>query len=332
MSNYIPLDKPIALTEQVWSDEITPIVSIFNWVYNHKDFIRESIESILMQKTTFPVEIIIHDDASNDGTKEIIVEYQEKYPHLFRNILHEENQWSQGNSVMTPLFTAPNAKYIALTHGDDYWTDPYKLQKQVDFLEANPDVAVTYHDSIKININNAVIAETEVGFENRKDFNNLELQKGAWLSTRTMCFRNTLTIPNQFEKVLNGDTFLTALIGEIGHGKYMSDIKPAVYRIHDEGIWSSISSFKKTINKYKTFEQLQEYFASNGKKEIAEYYKQQFLIYLMRAFYQASKTGTFGEMNVLLIKNLKKQQYTWAMSSEVFKIYTWGILRKIFKK
>ncbi len=309
-----------------------PLLTIACPSYNHEKYIKQTLDSFLMQKTTFKYEILIHDDASTDNTTKIIKDYVRLYPEIIKAVIQSKNQHSKGIKNAEIILPLIKTKYIALCEGDDYWTDPYKLQKQVDFLEANPDVAVTYHDSIKININNAVIAETEVGFENRKDFNNLELQKGAWLSTRTMCFRNTLNIPNQFEKVLNGDTFLTALIGEIGHGKYMSDIKPAVYRIHDEGIWSSISSLKKTTNKYKTFELMHDYFAGNGKKEIADYYKQQFLIYLMRAFYQASKTGTFVEMNVLLINNLKKQQYTWAMSSEVFKIYTWGILRKIFKK
>jgi glycosyltransferase involved in cell wall biosynthesis len=309
-----------------------PAVSICCVTYNHERYIRQCLDGFVLQKTNFPFEVLVHEDASLDSTASIVKEYELNYPQLFRCVYQSENQFLKQNTLVNILFKMAKGKYIALCEGDDYWTDPYKLQKQVDFLEANPDVAVTYHDSIKININNAVIAETEVGFENRKDFTNTELQKGAWLSTRTMCFRNTLTIPNQFEKVLNGDTFLTALMGEIGHGKYMPDIKPAVYRIHDEGIWSSISSLKKTTNKYKTFELMHDYFAGNGKKEIADYYKQQVLTYLMRAFYQASKTGTFVEMNVLLINNLKKQQYTWAMSSEVFKIYTWGILRKIFKK
>jgi glycosyltransferase involved in cell wall biosynthesis len=222
-------------------------------------------------------------------------------------------------------------KYIALCEGDDYWTDPYKLQKQFDFLEENPHVAITYHDSLKMNIHNEVISETEVGFENRKDFTNLELQKGAWLSTRTMCFRNKLLIPKQFEKTFNGDTFLIALIGEIGHGKYMSDIKPAVYRVHGSGIWSSISNLKKTTNKYQTFEQLHHYFAENNKIEIAEYYKQQYFVYILRALYQASHAGTFSEMNLLMLYNIKKQKYTWASISEIVKIYTWGILRKLFK-
>jgi glycosyltransferase involved in cell wall biosynthesis len=133
------MKSPVRITNQTWPDSTTPVVSVFNWVYNHKDFIRESIESILMQETTFPVEIIIQDDASNDGAREIIEEYQNKYPYLFNNILFSDNQYSQGKSIMNGLFEKPRGKYIALTHGDDYWTDPLKLQKQVDFLEGNEE-------------------------------------------------------------------------------------------------------------------------------------------------------------------------------------------------
>ena len=135
------LPHPVRLTEQVWPEGTVPAVSVFNWAYNHVDFIRESIDSILMQETTFPVEIIIHDDASTDGTTEIIREYEAKYPQLFRNIIQTGNQWSQGKSVMDPMFTAPRGEFIALAHGDDYWTSPHKLQKQVVLLESKPQAS-----------------------------------------------------------------------------------------------------------------------------------------------------------------------------------------------
>lgn len=140
------MNFPIRITDQTWPDSTAPVVSVFNWVYNHKDFIRESIESILMQETTFPVEIIIQDDASNDGTREIIEEYQNKYPQLFNNILFSENQYSQGKSIMNGLFEKPRGKYIALAHGDDYWTDPLKLQKQVVCLNKHNTISVVAHN------------------------------------------------------------------------------------------------------------------------------------------------------------------------------------------
>ncbi len=112
-----------------------PLVSICCITYNHEDFIRDAIEGFLMQKTSFPIEIIIHDDASTDNTANIIEEYANKYPDLFVTILQSENQWSKGGGSIYARFVYPRArgKYIALCEGDDYWTDPLKLQKQVDF-------------------------------------------------------------------------------------------------------------------------------------------------------------------------------------------------------
>ncbi len=98
-----------------------------------------------MQKTPFPVEIIIHDDASTDGTTQIIREYEAKFPRLFRNIIQDRNQWSQGKSVMTSAFREPRGKYVALTHGDDYWTDSLKLHKQVALLDRNPQYTLCHH-------------------------------------------------------------------------------------------------------------------------------------------------------------------------------------------
>lgn len=130
------LKHPISITEHNFSDSEEPYLIIVNWVYNNVNYVNESIKSILEQKTKFPVKIIIHDDASTDGSKEIILKYQNKYPNLFSNILQEENQYSNNVDITSlPFKYSGSSKYIALTHGDDFWTDPLKLQKQVDLME-----------------------------------------------------------------------------------------------------------------------------------------------------------------------------------------------------
>lgn len=257
VNNYTPLSTPVSVTEQVWTDDTMPVVSVFNWVYNHKEYIRESIESILMQQTTFPIEIIIHDDASNDGTKEIILEYQEKYPRLFRNILQEENQWSQGKSVMAPLITAPRGNYIALTHGDDYWTDPLKLQKQVDFLENNSEYVLSFHP-VQIKLPNGEITADNITNvpSYHEDFISLALH-GNYIHTPSVIFKNII---RQFPPNINespiGDYFLYMLLVQHGKIKRMDDVM-AIYRF-GVGVHSTKTKAKQKIDLIKTLKLLQQ--------------------------------------------------------------------------
>lgn len=108
-----------------------PLVSICCITYNHAPYIRQCLEGFLIQKTTFPFEILIHDDASTDGTADIIREYEARYPHLIKPIYQVENQYSKGTKISS-TYNYPRAKgkYIALCEGDDYWTDPLKLQNK----------------------------------------------------------------------------------------------------------------------------------------------------------------------------------------------------------
>lgn len=124
-----------------------PLVSICCLTYNHRPFIEKCLDGFLMQKTTFPVEILIHDDCSTDGTTEIVKEYAAKYPDLIFPIYEEVNQYQNGHAGDIDFFNYKRArgKYIAYCEGDDYWTDPLKLQKQVDFMEANPEYSVCFH-------------------------------------------------------------------------------------------------------------------------------------------------------------------------------------------
>ena len=125
-----------------------PLVSIRCLVYNHEPFLRQCLDGFVMQKTTFPFEAIVHDDASTDGSAAIIREYAEKYPDIIKPIYETENQYSKHDGSLGRNITAvadPNAKYIATCEGDDYWTDPNKLQLQVDFLESHSDYYMSCH-------------------------------------------------------------------------------------------------------------------------------------------------------------------------------------------
>ncbi len=127
-------------------DNIT--LSIICDTYNHEKYIAQCLDGILMQKVNFTFEVLIHDDASVDNTANIIKEYELKYPDTVKPIYQSENQYYKGASAyiwQTYQFPRAKGKYVAMCEGDDYWTDPYKLQKQVDFLEKNEEYSICFH-------------------------------------------------------------------------------------------------------------------------------------------------------------------------------------------
>ena len=121
-------------------------VSVVCNAYNQETYIRDALEGFVMQKTNFKFEVLVHDDASTDKTADIIREYEAKYPDLIKPIYQTENQYSKGTGEVTKLqYERIKGKYIAICEGDDYWTDPMKLQKQYDALEAHPEVDICTH-------------------------------------------------------------------------------------------------------------------------------------------------------------------------------------------
>ena len=123
-----------------------PLLSVCLITYNHVKYIEQAIEGVMLQQVNFPWELIIADDCSTDGTREIVLRYQKKYPEIIKLILQEKNTGPTQNFM--DLITYPSSKYIAYFEGDDYWTDPLKLQKQVDFLEANEDYSICFHEAM----------------------------------------------------------------------------------------------------------------------------------------------------------------------------------------
>ena len=123
-------------------------LSVFCTAYNHEAYIAQTLDSFLRQKTDFPFEVLVTDDASTDGTTDIIRRYAEEHPDVIRFFHQEKNLYSQGIHVVDAVMY-PNARgeYIAYCEGDDYWTDDTKLQRQVDFLDAHPDSSACEHNS-----------------------------------------------------------------------------------------------------------------------------------------------------------------------------------------
>lgn len=122
-----------------------PLVSVYCMTYNHETTIAQTIEGIVSQQTDFPFELIIHDDASTDGTAAIVREYAERYPHIIRPVIQAENQYRRCNLIRQFIHPISKGKWIALCEGDDFWTDPQKLQIQVDYMRAHPDCTLCFH-------------------------------------------------------------------------------------------------------------------------------------------------------------------------------------------
>ena len=232
------LEKPVPLTEQVWPEGTVPVVSVICITYNHENFIREAIEGFLMQETTFPVEIFIHDDASTDGTTEIVKEYAEKYPKLFWTLLQTENQWSKGapNSYFFGLIQKQRGEFIALCEGDDYWIAKNKLQKQFEVLQAKPLAALVFHNTWVRNSESRFDYFLNCGIDKR-EFSFEDVISRKWfMATASLCFRKQfLDIKPNLSFCRSGDILIHAALSLRGTVLYLDEVK-AVYRRHDGGI------------------------------------------------------------------------------------------------
>lgn len=221
--------------------------------YNQKEYIRQCLDSILMQKTNFKFEVLIHDDCSTDGTTEIIKEYEQKYPDIIKPIYQKENQFSKGKSITkTNIFPKVKGKYVALCEGDDYWTDPYKLQKQVDFMEQNSDYSICFHNVKVIFENNSkspTIFPDEAVKSRIKNFSFESLLKCNFIQTNSVMYRwdSVENIVDKFsDNILPGDWYLHLIFARQGNIHFMEDVM-SVYRVNDGGIWGGKSDDFKIL-------------------------------------------------------------------------------------
>ena len=273
-------------------------VSISCITFNHAPFIRKCLEGFLMQQVNFPFEVLIHDDASTDGTQAIIEEFQQRYPEVIFPLLQKVNQYRNGVRGMNPKFNFPRSrgKYIALCEGDDYWTDPLKLQKQVDFLESNPDVVLCGHDSMLVNNKGEIIQPTALEESQKKDCSGSDLQRCFGILTQTMCFRNMPNIkamPKEAFQISNGDKFLISFLGQFGSYKYMPEIKPSAYRLHDGGVWSATTLLNRKKMMMNTYAKIRDYYFGANNRQMVFFHGRKAFHYSKEALKLAfnSKTG-----------------------------------------
>lgn len=211
------------------------IVSILCATYNHEDYISECLEGLVAQKTNFRYEIIVHEDASTDNTRKIVQEYEKKYSDLIKPIYQNENQYSQGvKYYRTYIYPQAQGRYYAMCEGDDYWIDPYKLQKQVDFLEMNQDYSLVYTDYVEYIQSTGAWRKPDEEIHEGDVFEYL-LKGRIRCRTLSVCFRSEIInkTPQLPKDYFTGDwlIFLTASLH--GKFKFLSDVT-GVYRILQE--------------------------------------------------------------------------------------------------
>jgi glycosyltransferase involved in cell wall biosynthesis len=210
-------------------------LSICCITYNHEKFIAQALDGFLIQKTNFDYEIVIGEDCSTDKTLEIIKNYQQEYPNRIKLLANKTNIGMIPNFVQT--MEVCTGKYIALCEGDDYWNDPYKLQKQVDFLEANPDYVICFHPVV---IENLVYNKKEFSSNQLKsDSTFFDLARQNYLPTPSTVFRNNISsdLIELINKCPIGDYPLFLYLAKAGNIHFINE-HMAVYRVHEHGVWN----------------------------------------------------------------------------------------------
>lgn len=224
------------------------LVSVCCITFNHEKFISLTLDGFLAQKTNFEVEFLINDDCSQDKTTAILKEYEHRFPGVFNITYQTENQFSKGFKPFTHLlFPKVKGKYIALCEGDDYWTDPLKLQKQVGFLNENKDYSFCFHRCKIVDENNYELESDFFSHLTEKDFSGVEILEKWSIPTASVMFhsiyRHQITERANNNSYYFGDTPMFLTLIEHGKAHCLGDFM-SVYRVHKGGISKDTSPMK----------------------------------------------------------------------------------------
>ncbi len=225
------------------------MVSVVMITYGHEQFIKQAIEGVLMQQCDFEVELIIANDCSPDNTESVINELRGNHPNAncITYTRHTSNKGMMPNFIWA--LQQAKGKYIALCEGDDYWTDPLKLQKQVDFLEANEDYVLCFHKLDILKVDGTIVEDFITKVPEKHETLEDLARLGNYIHTPTVVFRNVIKgFPFEFSQSPIGDYFLYMMLVEHGKFKYINEVM-AVYRF-GTGVYSNLLSsqqFKKWL-------------------------------------------------------------------------------------
>jgi glycosyltransferase involved in cell wall biosynthesis len=273
----------------IGTNNLVPLVSVCCVTYNHEKFIRDCLDGFIRQQTNFPFEVLIHEDASTDSTADIVREYEERYPQLFRCVYQTENQFLKQNVLLNILFKMAKGRYIALCEGDDFWIDPAKLQKQVDILRSDLDCILTFHNTLDVTTEESKPKYSQ-GLKDR--FYIQDFVHFFYARTVSMLFRNPERgLPIQFQYMRVADWPIAIWLMQFGSARYIPEVM-AAYRIHNAGNYTRLSSSKKAIQVYESFRLLSKAMSAEYKPLVTE------------KLYELSFSYFFGSIRIIYFKGI----------------------------
>lgn len=316
------------------------VVTVYCLVFNHEKYIRNALDGFVNQKTNFDFQVIVHDDCSTDNSALIIKDYAEKYPNIIKPIFQHENQYSKGKDIKREfIFPLVQGEYIAVCEGDDYWCDETKLQKQVDFLENNPEYIACAHDT--------EIIEMSSG-KKRRMFNNDEdhdislenIVSGNFFHISSVMYRSKVinTFPPFFEKAKSfGDVPLALNLYINGRIRYLGKVM-SVYRHGTQGSWSyrneydmhsRVNSYQQYIDMLKSFND----YTCFKYNEIIKYYINKYEINKIsfsddyqvlkeKEYVEIFKTLSLREQCVIIYRTMFRRIYKHRMNHNRHKLKT----------
>lgn len=291
------------------------LVSVGMPTYGQEQFIAEAVLGVLSQQCDFEIELIVADDCSPDNTAEIVQHIIETHPNgsWVKYIRHEKNKGAIPNFAWT--FSQAKGNYIAACEGDDYWTDPLKLQKQVDFLEKNPEYSIVFHKVKEVDVNGIPVqnALNRADIEETYDIN--YLATGNFIHTPSVVFKKNFSkFPEWIDMSPIGDYPLHMLNAQHGLIKYLPE-EMAAYRI-GSGIWSSQTRIHQFVNTLFTLKLLITYFSNQQdiKERLLVQYNALMQELRINDFNPVSRPAeknrddlSFRDLSLLLIKKIRKK-------------------------
>ncbi len=284
----------ISRTEQEiirsWKGSIDiPLVSICTITYNQEKYIKEALNSLLMQETNFPFEVLINDDFSTDNTGNIIREYENKYPHIIKPIYQKENQAGKGiNPDAAFNYLRAKGKYIALCEGDDYWIDKNKLQYQIEKMKEHDNCQISFHPAIIVDdqIVTERVLSRHLKYDKIFNVSTVIEKNGGFFPTASIIFEKVVinNMPEFFQHADAGDYFLQ-IFGSLNGGALYLEKVMSARRIHNQGVWTSIvDNFEArkelALNMTETIQKLDEFLDFKYHKEIMDFIGSNFLLIL----------------------------------------------------